>query len=225
MQPIFFLHITKTAGGSLKEIVRHSPADVRLHYPGEPGYSREFEYDRMHEVYFGHFFYGAHAKVGAEPRYAAFLREPVSRTVSHYHHLVNHDSGKVGDMVRSYPDLKTFLESRRRWEFDNFMCRVIAGTANQPKVGQLGPEIYEQAVENLRRHFVFIGLFEDLEGSLARLNEIIPLRHGKLPHVNKGRYKDQLDAETQELLDDANRYDRLLYQEALNLLRRTSGAA
>jgi hypothetical protein len=225
MKPIFFLHITKTAGGTVKEMVRNAPVDVRMHYPNEPGYSRHFEYDRIHEVYFGHFFYGAHAHVGAEPRYAAFLREPLARTVSHYYHLVNHDAGKVGDVVRSYPDLKSFLKSRRRWEFDNFMCRVIAGTANQPKVGHLGEETYQQAIENLRRDFLFIGLFEDLENSLARLNRFIPVEYSELPHVNKGRYRNDLDTETVDLLTAANHYDQRLYQEALSLVQQGTHVA
>jgi hypothetical protein len=70
------MHITKTAGGSLKEMLRDSKADVRFHYAEEKGGRKWFWYRPAPKIIFGYFVYGVHRNAQLEPRYAAFFRKP-----------------------------------------------------------------------------------------------------------------------------------------------------
>lgn len=215
---IFFLHITKTAGGSVKEMLRQSPAHVVFHYPTEPGFRKWFWYRPKPEIIFGHFIWGAHIAAQLPPRYAGFFREPISRSVSHYYQLCNVDPGPAGDHARSFDNLEDFLDGTRRWEFDNFMCRVVSGVANKKPFGSLDESVLDQALRNLRS-FAFIGIFEDLASSLDRAAQIMPIA-GDLPSVNRGTYDRRLSPTAKARLARMNALDMRLYDEAVRLAER-----
>lgn len=241
MHPLFFMHITKTAGGSLKELMRSSSLNVRFHYPSEPGWRHDFNYKDGADIYFGHYVYGVHSIVQAEARYAAFVRDPIARSISHFNHLKNNDRGPVGQEVRKYNSIDAYILGARHWEFDNFLCRVISGVGEKESFGRIGFDVYLQALEHLTNTFSFIGIFEDMDNSLERLNEIVGIipgllprgnRNGRggsrqktmffrkrisLPVVNKGRYNFIVPPESLRLLGAVNRFDLLLYEDAVRL--------
>lgn len=218
--PLFFMHITKTAGGSLKEALRQSDADVLFHYNTDVGFKRHFNYSQNPEIIFGHYFFGVHEKMDRPPRYACFLREPIARTISHFHHLKNNDRGPIGERLRSFEDIDTFILQARHWEFDNFLCRLISGVGNEVKFGEVGFNVYQKARQNLRWHFEFIGIFEQMTESMERLKVMIPSLSIELPTVNKGAYEKEIPAETTRIVTALNRFDQLLYQDALALVKK-----
>lgn len=220
---LFFMHITKTAGGSLKELFKKAAAageSVSFHYNDEPGFRVHFDYQPMPKIMFGHYTYGQHEKCDAKADYACFLREPVARTVSHYHHLKNHDNGPVGKNLRNFESLEQYLKYARHWEFDNFLTRTISGVANQIRFGDVGYNTYEKARYNLRCNFSYVGIFERMEESLDRLKKIVPIRPEKMPQVNVGKYSRGTSAEEHRLLRSLNRFDEMLYEEALAVFDR-----
>lgn len=221
---LFFMHITKTAGGSLKQALRNSEADVLFHYPNEKGWKRQFNYNTDPAVIYGHYTFGAHEKMDKPPHYACFMREPLARTVSHYHHLKNNDRGPIGEKARSFDDIDTFILQGKHWEFDNFLCRVISGAGNVPKFGEVGFNVYQKARQNLCWHFDFIGIFEQMAESLSRLNNLVPSLDVELPVVNKGTYDNQRSHKTDQILNSLNRFDLLLYEDALRIFRQNAGA-
>lgn len=222
--PLFFMHITKTAGGSLKSALKASDANVAFHYPHEEGFRHSFDYPDETEIVFGHYPFGVHEIAGKEPRYACFLRDPVERMISHYNHLKNNDRGPVGNRVRSFPTMADYLTKARHWEFDNFLCRLIAGTADKPGHGNVGYNTYIQARENLTQHFEFVGIFERMDESLSHLRQVIPSLGPDLPTVNKGRYEDEPSEEDYQIVDALTRYDQMLYRDALTLFEIASAS-
>ena len=216
---IFFIHITKTAGGSLKEALRASPADVLFHYNTDEGFRLAFDYEERPEIVYGHFLFGDHEKMGLIPRYACFLREPVARTISHYHHLKSNDFSRVGDRVRAYENLSDYLLQERRWEFDNLQCRILSGVGDKIAFGDVGFSVYEKARQNLERYFEFVGIFERMDESLDQLRQLVPSLNCDLPMVNKGSYDKETPAETERLVNSLNHFDRLLYDDALAFTR------
>ncbi len=212
------MHITKTAGGSLKDALRRSEEDVIFHYPGEDGFRRNLAYERKPKILFGHYIYGVHQLVGVEPRYACFLREPIARTISHFHHLRNNDRSTVGDQTREFERIEQYVETAKHWEFDNFLCRVISGAANTIKYGTVGRNVYALARENLRNHFEYIGFFEDMPDSLDRLRKIMPTLPADLGSINTGKYDKEVPAETSRMLREFNVFDQMLYQDAIELV-------
>lgn len=212
------MHITKTAGGSLKDALRRSQEDVIFHYPDEEGFQRNFAYEAKPKVLFGHYIFGAHRALKAEPKYACFLRDPIARTISHFHHLRNNDRSPIGDKTREFETIDAYLQDAQHWEFDNFLCRVISGTANKVKYGDVGRNVYVEARDNLRKHFEYIGLFEDMSGSLDRLRKIMPSLPADLGSVNKGSYEKNIPAETARIVREFTVFDQLLYQDAVEML-------
>jgi Sulfotransferase family len=215
--PLYFMHITKTAGGSLKETLRKSKETVKFHYPEEPGFKRYFSYPKETDIVFGHYIFGAHSIADMPPNYACFVRDPVARTFSHYHHLKNNDKGPIGNSVRTFDTIDLALSNMKHWEFDNFLCRLISGVGATAKFGDVGFNTYEAARKNLKFHFRYIGVFEAMDASIKRLNKLIPSLGMDLPTVNLGDYKREIPAVTRELLIRLNRYDELLYQDAVEL--------
>lgn len=214
---LLFMHITKTAGGSLKEAMRKSDADVVFHYRDEDGWNPQFKYERKPAVLFGHYIFGAHERMEVPPQYGCFLREPVARSISHYYHLKNNDLGPVGTRLRTYDSLESYLLEGQHWEFDNFLCRVISGVGNKPKFGNVGFNVYAQARKNLIEYFQFIGLFERMTESLERLRKVVPSLDIDLPMVNRGSYTKEIAPDALRLVQALNNYDKLLYEDAAAL--------
>ncbi|MEM7241918.1 MAG: sulfotransferase family 2 domain-containing protein [Pseudomonadota bacterium] len=208
---LFFMHITKTAGGTIKAMLRDCQVAVRFHYPNENTYTPDFRYSFATNVLYGHYIYGAHAHMGQIPNYACFLRDPINRTISHFHHLHNVEQGRLGALARAHGDIGAFVTKANHWEMDNFQTRVIAGIGNDVKFGQLTPMHLKQAMDNLEAHFRFIGIFEDLQNSLHRLQGLLPEIKGNLPHVNKGAYEKDIPPDQLQLLRRINHFDQVLY--------------
>ena len=221
---LFFMHLTKTAGGSLKELLKDAAAggeDIVLHYPDELGFRRYFNYEKLPKVLFGHYVYGAHEKADAPANYACFLREPIARSISHYHHLKNNDTSQIGNNLRSFDSIEHYLKYSNHWEFDNFLTRTVSGVANQVKFGDVGYNTYAKARHNLRCNFSYIGIYEKLQESLGRLEKIIPIRPKNLPRVNIGKYSRDTTSEEMRMLRALNRFDELLYEEAVTIFDRS----
>lgn len=212
--PLYFLHLTKTAGGSLKEAFKNSNRQVQFHYIHEEGFQRDFSYPEDIDVIFGHYVFGAHRNKHHVARYGCFLRDPIERTISHFYHLFNNDPGPVGEKARAAKNINAFLLESGHWEFDNFMCRVISGRGNKLKWGDAGYNVYAEARTNLLNHFEFVGIFEEMETSLSRLGAILPGLNMDLPVVNKGQYSKEVPLETREIIASLNCFDTLLYNEA-----------
>ena len=216
---LFFMHITKTAGGTLKSMLRDANAGVVFHYPNEKTFDHDFRYSFATNVLYGHYIFGAHRQMGQVPNYACFLRNPIDRTISHFHHLHNVDQGRLGALARQHGNITEFVQNTQHWEMDNFQTRVISGVGNDVKFGQLTPLHLKQAMDNLESHFRFIGIFEKLEESLIHLRDLIPEVSGKLPHVNKGKYKKSENTKVLSKLHRLNGFDAVLYDFALALSR------
>ena len=92
---LIFLHIHKTAGTSLKHLImRQYPRDTtylmdqhyfRLQKALDELGTLDLEARRRIDCLIGHVAYGVHSILPRESTYLTMLREPVSRTLSHYH--------------------------------------------------------------------------------------------------------------------------------------------
>lgn len=222
---LFFMHLTKTAGGSLKELLidaAQAGDDITFHYAEESGFRQHFDYGHFPRIMFGHYVYGVHEKAELPANYACFMREPIARTISHYHHLKNNDFGPIGNRLRNFESMEQYLKFSKHWEFDNFLTRSISGVANQVRHGDVGYNLYEKARYHLRCNFSYVGIFERMQDSLKRLQPIIPKISLKMPNVNVGSYPKETTAEELRLLRSLNQFDQLLYEEAVELFNKSS---
>lgn len=215
LAPILFLHVTKTAGGTLKEILSRSKLEVRMHYPMEEGFRRDFSYPLEYDIFYGHFSYGVHEYLGVPPRYMGFVREPVARVNSHYNHLCKNDPGPVGDNARKAGNLENYLYKVRRWEFDNMMCRMYSGVVNTVPFGGVGWGTLEKALENVENNFLFVGVQERFNESIAKLGKILNVNL-TIPrfNINMGDYSKMKKLEG-GVIEELNYFDRIFYEKIL----------
>lgn len=214
---LFFMHITKTAGGTIKRLLREADIGAQFHYPGEDNFSAGFAYPDDCPVVYGHYRFGAHQLMKSEPKYGCFVREPIARTVSHFHHLKNVAKIPVGDRAREHQTIDVFLQNTKSMDMDNLQTRMLSGIGRDVGYDKLDESALELAVENLKKYFVFIGVFEDLHASVDQLGEIFPTLNPDLPHVNKGKYTEDMSAAVRAEVVARNEFDLRLYEEVLKM--------
>ena len=211
------LHITKTAGGTLKRSLQEADGlNVAFVYnPTDREKLTEQDLSDVDLVY-GHAIFGVHDEVGlkADTRYMCFMRHPLSRTISHYYHLRNVDQGPVGDKIRLSNDINDFFANHSHWEFANFMTRIISGEGRAQDADE--EELLEKAKETLDAHFDFVGFQEFFTFSVRQMSEYLKCALVFEKDINVGRYDlSNVSEETLRLIENANKQDWQLYKYAL----------
>jgi hypothetical protein len=201
-----FLHIPKTAGTSFRFVLENnfgvhhchtghtrsavfSPADLRLALRVFPGL----------QSLAGHNLVEPLSLPLAGPFYMTFLREPVSRVISHYQ-----DTVIRGGSERSFEE-----SLRENARLQNLMVKSIAG----------GPDL-DKAKRHLER-FHFVGLTERFDLSLRMLGRLSPrrldLNYRRYVIPKDDRLKKALQGESRmlDLAREHNRLDEELYSFAV----------
>lgn len=172
-----FLHISKTAGTSLRNTLMRTvpPGELLLIYPGTtPGLSVARSHrvtlpqrDRLRWV-FGHVKYGFDRHVTQPCRYVTFIREPLDRLRSNFaHHAAYGTEFELGG-IRVSP--ATVLNDGLSEEFDNVMTRVLTGFGHDVvPLGEMGEDEVQLALANVRRHFSFVGRHSQADDDTAAL--------------------------------------------------------
>lgn len=203
-----FLHIAKTAGGTLKEAIRSAP-NLAAHF----AYSQDdrSSFDRkVSNLVYGHIAFGIHEELGLSPNYITFLRHPFTRTISHYYHLRNVDRSRVGDMIRDYDDVNHFFAEQKYWEFNNLMCRFISGDVNKVSCAD---ETYDRAVKNIENYFLYIGIQEYFDISIFQLSHLLETKLRVKKRINVGSYSfTEMNRATIKRIIELNQQDIKLYK-------------
>jgi hypothetical protein len=219
-----FMHIQKTAGTAFREaIAQQYSASERLYvYPTPPGiWHHHFErippaQKKGVRYVAGHFVFGIHAELGIPSRYVTVIRDPVTRIVSHYHHLVRSQSEQIRShgLVRSLEDI---LETQDVAELDNLMVRCFSGNgARQCPAGMVGRDAYELAIHNLK-HFCFIGHQEKSEQAWIGLQQMFGWQSGPLRRLNVANTTTlSVSERTRRAIERYCKFDVMLYGKILS---------
>lgn len=219
---LVFIHLTKTAGGTLKEAVINETAFSTLFVYGEEDWKR---YDRnKHDVIYGHpnkWLYGNIGKAldesGDRFAYITFLRHPITRTISHFYHLARVDKGEVGERIRSYQDINEFFANDYHWEFNNYYCKIFSTHQNLRDNEDFEQRV-EEARKNIQDHLSFVGFQEYMGLSLLTLNSMLGSHLSLDTSVNLGDYSYQtINKATLNKLVLLNEHDLKLYKLAHRL--------
>jgi hypothetical protein len=229
--PLVLIHIPRTAGTTLAMILRH-------HYRGggftgggnvfargdaiESRLRKAGTKERIRAIA-GHLTYGLRGALPEGARFVTILRDPVERTLSHYHVL-----------PRSRPDRKQtglvppWLPPPRQGQslaealdegyvLDNLQTRMLCGLVSP--FDELPADALERAKANVRDGIEFVGTTERFDELLALLN--LALGWPTMPYGRSrayGRRPEELPADVRRLVEERNELDRELHLFADELL-------
>jgi hypothetical protein len=211
---IALVHIHKTAGTTLDDILARSYGVRHCHLPALPGkaiLSAE-DYRRAQRLWppfvsiTGHSVSAVSDLERARPdvRYYTFLRDPLVRCASHYQYQVQFQ--------------------RKNYAFEEWIARGIKRNPATTRIA--GPNATaKDAIQLLKTRFVFVGLVERFDESLVLLRKLVcgpglDIWYRKRLVAASDDIKERLlnDPRSRALLVDANREDSELYDFAVNEL-------
>jgi hypothetical protein len=202
---IAFVHIQKTAGTSLKFVIRNSlgvrHSDVNPVDPREKTFrSGDLAFARSANPHLesisGHELCEPTRHLDGEVAPYTMLREPIARMLSHFQHKV-----ATGRHPNDFP---RFLEDP---ENHNFQVRKIAGGEDLTK-----------AIRLLEEAYFFVGLAERFDASLMVLQALCPFaldtryRQRNVATDNRLRRRVEADPGLMAAAETANRLDRQLWE-------------
>jgi hypothetical protein len=228
---LIFLHIGKTAGLSLRMILRRQfpPSKVmdlrnpvtdrtRLRREGAISYFAalpESERARLRLI-MGHTTFGLHEHVPRPSTYVTLLRDPVSLNVSLYHYIRRTSNHVLHDRMNDLPTLESFLRSGISLETDNSMTRAIAGDTSAA-FGGCTAEMLAAAKEHIETRFSLVGFTERFDESLLLLGRAFgwsSLHYVPVNVAGRQRVRGSVPASTIDLIRRQNRLDVELYRWA-----------
>jgi tetratricopeptide (TPR) repeat protein len=204
-RPHVFVHIPKTAGLAVNDILDRNEAPGRLaHYWGDVPDADLPRLQAMGTIS-GHFPWGLHARLGRACTYVTFLREPLERLLSHYAYHRDHPSdpwhhlaatSSIAEWADRVPDAQ------------NVQVQFVAGRRGAPTVHTL-----KTALQNLTG-FAVVGLAGRFEESVVMMARRLGLARLHARVVNEGRSRidpETLAPSTRRALDRHLALDRELY--------------
>lgn len=220
-QNLLFLHIQKTAGSTLHNIMgRQYPKETIFNIYNTIDDLGKFEklsagQKKNIRLVKGHFPFGLHEQLEGSSEYITILRDPVERTISHFYHAAEDKTHfRYEEIRKNNYSLMDVLEKGIMPNLDNNMVRMLSGE-NRVPFGSCTEAMLDKAMYNLENHFSIIGLqtrFDEfvLE-SAARFVWEKSLYYRK-SRVGKTRpQKNQLDAKTFSAVKSYNQLDQKLF--------------
>jgi hypothetical protein len=226
---VIFLHIPKTAGTTLLDILdRQYPPEV-VHSFGADAHksaaqfkSLDKESRRNIRLLRGHMAYGLHEYLPNPVVYFTVFREPVARVISYYNFIRRTPGHYLYDEVTSKDlSLHDPLESGLPLMMNDAQVRLISGVWGEPAFGEVSLAMLETAKKNLADSFIVVGLTEQFDKTLSLLKEKLnwqqDIAYQRLNVTGQGVTKNQLPGATVKLIKRVNRQDIALYAYAQDL--------
>jgi len=210
--PLIFMHVPKTAGTSLLDIVRLNspPSRLALYYPPD----QVVRPDGPIETVAGHVWFGYHRQLGFESaRYFTFVRDPLKRAISHVYFEMQYDPRLLPDLHAR--GVRHAILAKKFWYYDNVFVRAFSGVRKDVPFGELGRDALDRARANIEAHFFFIGEQENFRSDLRKLARMLSWQVPFLAPRNViGSYEGyRLSDNDMEFLEQITRLDVELWHE------------
>ena len=235
---LFFLHIPKTAGTSLRSYLvdQYHEKDVLQKYDWLSLNSTDIDELEKYNLIMGHFDYRMVGLLPSGYKTATFLREPVARTISAIRHAMR-DARFRPEKINL--EGKSFKEIIRdpvlmSW-FSNTQVSLLAADCSREVIIQhyvqrkvitdqlpfINDVVFDLKLASARlKLFDFVGIVEQFEQDLLQLADLCEFYPpSTAPLLNKMPQDESLwlDDEDMAILTEQNTLDIALYQQALEI--------
>ncbi|MFZ5908170.1 MAG: sulfotransferase family 2 domain-containing protein [Nitrospirota bacterium] len=220
-QPVIFMHIPKTGGVTLRDVLMQNFTPDETYICDWP---QKKEIEKLNnltteqksriKLYVGHIGYnqGIHRIFPGNPKYITIMRDPVSRVFSYYHYI-----------LRDNPSHPLCVKAKR--ENLNFFELLVSNLQNEvvrrfEMQNMVLIDALELAKKAFREHFIFVGLLERFDESVILLKRILNLKTTFYAPKNtspRKNYIQEISNEQRNYIISQNYYDILLYNYAKEL--------
>jgi len=220
---VIFLHIGKTAGTTLRRVLRRNfpQGDVMIvKARGRPRTETLADFAKLPEaerarprLIMGHTVFGLHELVPRPSTYVSMVRKPKSLVLSQYTFVQRTEGHRHHEeVVRRGMSLEDYIESGLALEMDNSQTRAIAGDLDTP-YGACTDEMLERAKRNVEGHFAVVGMTERFDESLVLMQQAFGWRKISYVRANVAPGKRPEPSERAlQLIEEHNRLDIELYR-------------
>ena len=176
-------------------------------------------------VYIRHFYYTPFPRLGSSVWYITFVREPVARVVSSYFYYHFSSKPRLRGLVppdRRQEGLVQCVQQNHEGCTANLMTKYFCGHEQFCASGS--PTALQQAKYNLQRHFLVVGVVEEMKASLGLLALLLPDIFGSgrsadaMPLSNQNKHFSEVNEQERQIIAEHNMADVELYAFAVREL-------
>jgi hypothetical protein len=229
---VVFLHLGKTAGATLRRILRRNVRRSRtlgLKNPASAphGFLSAIPIERFAELpvserehprlIMAHMVFGIHEHIPRPATYITLLRHPVARAISGYKSARYWPAHRFHEAVAGQDmDLPAYLRSGLALELDNSQTRAILADTTTP-YGACTQDMLDRACAVLDEWFAVVGIAERFDESLLALRRSLGWTRLSYVNANVSRRKiarSALPESTIRMIEEQNWVDLELYRYA-----------
>jgi len=230
MQTEIFLHIPKTAGSTMNNILMRMYRPEQRHFfsLGDSMATAMGRFKNLPasqkaaiKLLYGHFEFGIHQYLPQPAHYFTLLRDPLERYISDYYFILKNPAHPLYTAATERNlNVVDLIESGLA--LDNVQTRTLAGRISH-RQELCPPAALEQAKENLRNHFVVVGLTEEFDKTLLLLQYHLGWSAVHYKRENVNRQRPRRRPFSPAILKKLTRYtelDQEIYQYGKQLFHR-----
>ncbi len=225
-ETVIFLHLVKTAGTTLNQVLdREYPDILSFYIPKESeelfdGFKEKLKTGKAGLIR-GHFEFGWHAFLSRPFVYITILRGPVGRVISEYFYILGKPDHPLYDQVAGKK--LSLADYVTQYNHPNGQTRKIsgltfAGNSGIPQTVEIDAgNMLEIAKKNMDNHFSVVGLTERFDESVILLKRELGWDFPFYTRQNVTADKidrEKIPASTIQLIKERNQLDVELYEYA-----------
>lgn len=225
-ETLIFLHIGKTAGSTMRQILKRqfpSSQTMTVRARRRPREETLADFALLPEaerarprLIMGHTVFGLHEHVPGPCRYITMMRDPVRLAVSQHRYVLRTPGHRHHERAQGM-SLTEYIESGFALEMDNSQTRALAGDIGTP-FGGCTPEMLATAKRNLEGHFAWVGVTERFDESVVLLGRTFGWNDVRYRSANVARTGEPPTDEELALVRRMNPLDLDLYDHACRTL-------